>query len=45
MLMADERDDDYTETLEDYTKLYELIAEGVVFEGKIGRGVLRWRRS
>jgi hypothetical protein len=23
----------------------ELIAEGVVFEGKVGRGVLRWRRA
>jgi hypothetical protein len=29
MLMADERGDSYEESLDDYTKLYELIAEGV----------------
>lgn len=29
MLMADERDMDYADTLEDYTMLYSLIDEGV----------------
>ena len=29
MLMADERGDSYEESLEDYTKLYELIDEGM----------------
>jgi hypothetical protein len=29
MLMADERDESYEDSLEAYTKMYELIAEGV----------------